>query len=60
MSRVTLGVKLINMNTENHITVASIAKVRDSDPEEEFRNMESQLLDEQEMEEKPDSDVLKD
>ena len=60
LSRVTLGVKLINMNTENHITVASIAKVRDSDPEEEFRNMESQLLDEQEMEEKPDSDVLKD
>ncbi|MDE7367162.1 MAG: DNA gyrase subunit A [Lachnospiraceae bacterium] len=47
LSRVTSGVKLINMDTENNITVASVAKVRDSDPEEDIRNLESQLQEEQ-------------
>ena len=48
LSRVTSGVKLINMDTENNITVASVAKVRDSDPEEDIRKLESQLQEEQE------------
>lgn len=47
LSRVTSGVKLINMDTENNITVASVAKVRDSDPEEDIRHLESQLQEEQ-------------
>ncbi|MCM1494915.1 MAG: DNA gyrase subunit A [Bacteroides sp.] len=47
LSRVTSGVKLINMDTEHNITVASVAKVRDSDPEEDIRNLESQLQEEQ-------------
>lgn len=49
LSRVTSGVKLINMDTENNITVASVAKVRDSDPEEDIRNLESQLQEEQDI-----------
>ncbi len=48
LSRVTSGVKLINMDKENNITVASVAKVRDSDPEEDIRKLEQQLLEEQE------------
>ncbi len=36
------------MDTENNITVASVAKVRDSDPEEDIRKLESQLQEEQE------------
>ncbi len=48
LSRVTSGVKLINMDTENNITVASVAKVRDSDPEEDIRKLESQLQEERE------------
>ncbi|MBQ8148266.1 MAG: DNA gyrase subunit A [Lachnospiraceae bacterium] len=49
LSRVTSGVKLINMDTEKHITVASVAKVRDSDPEEDLKKLESQLEEEQEV-----------
>ncbi len=49
LSRVTSGVKLINMDTEKHITVASVAKVRDSDPEEDLKKLESQLAEEQEV-----------
>ncbi len=48
LSRVTSGVKLINMDTEHNISVASIAKVRDTDPEEEYRRLEQQMLEEQE------------
>ena len=49
LSRVTSGVKLINMDTENNIHVASVAKVRDSDPEADIRNLESQLAEEQDV-----------
>ncbi len=48
LSRVTSGVKLINMDTENNIRVASVAKVRDSDPEEDLKKLETQLEEEQE------------
>ena len=49
LSRVTSGVKLINMDTENNISVASVTKVRDTDPEEEYRRLEQQMLEEQEV-----------
>ena len=49
LSRVTSGVKLINMDTEKNITVASVAKVRDSDPEEDIKKLESQLEEEQDV-----------
>ena len=49
LSRVTSGVKLINMDTENNIHVASVAKVRDSDPEADIKNLESQLAEEQDV-----------
>ena len=49
LSRVTSGVKLINLDKDNNITVASVAKVRDSDPEEDIRKLEQQLLEEQEL-----------
>ena len=37
------------MDTENNIHVASVAKVRDSDPEADIRNLESQLAEEQDV-----------
>lgn len=49
LSRVTSGVKLINLDTENNIKVASVAKVRDSDPEEDIKKLESQMEEEQDV-----------
>ena len=46
LSRVTSGVKLINMDTENNIHVASVAKVRDKDPEADIKALESQMEEE--------------
>ena len=46
LSRVTSGVKLINMDTENNIHVASVAKVRDKDPEADIKVLESQMEEE--------------
>ena len=46
LSRITLGVKLINMDTENNIHVASVAKVRDKDPEADIKALESQMEEE--------------
>ncbi len=49
LSRVTSGVKLINMDTENNIHVASVAKVRDKDPEADIKALESQMEEEQDV-----------
>ena len=46
LGRITSGVKLINMDVENDITVASIAKVRESSTEEALKEMEQQLAEE--------------
>ncbi len=48
LGRITSGVKLINMDKVNDITVASIAKVRESDnaPEEIITNLEKELEEE--------------
>lgn len=52
LGRITSGVKLINMNVEKDIMVASIAKVREGSPEETIRNLENEL----EIEEKQETE----
>ncbi len=50
LGRITSGVKLINMNTEKDITVASLAKVKESNmiasEEEVIKNLEKELEEE--------------
>ena len=51
LGRITSGVKLIRLDEENDITVASIAKVRDKSPEESIAEFEAEQEAEQEAEE---------
>ncbi len=51
LGRITSGVKLIRLDEENDITVASIAKVRDKSPEESIAEFEAEQEAEQETEE---------
>ena len=43
LGRITSGVKLIKMDEDKDITVASIAKVRDKSPEESIKEFEAEL-----------------
>ncbi len=49
IGRNTSGVRLINMDIEHDITVASITKVREKSPEETIKEMEQQLEEEKEV-----------
>ena len=46
LGRITSGVKLIRMDEENDITVASIAKVRDKSPEDSIAEFEAEQAEE--------------
>lgn len=52
LGRITSGVKLIRLDDEKDITVASIAKVRDKSPEESIAEFEAEQAREEAMEEK--------
>lgn len=52
LGRITSGVKLIKLDDEKDITVASIAKVRDKSPEESIAEFEAEQAREEAMEEK--------
>lgn len=51
LGRITSGVKLIRLDDEKDITVASIAKVRDKSPEESIAEFEAEQAREEAMEE---------
>lgn len=50
--RITSGVKLINLDQNKDITVASIAKVRDKSPEDSIAEFEAEMAKEEEQEKK--------